>query len=211
MKIICALLMCFQTVFVSLAQTDAAAARETASSNSPSAAALRPLDLNAASALYADLKGRTVLLHPALPAVKISLANAQTKEKQAEALETMFREQRIAVIPDGEHFVMLVPYTFTNYVTPKAPVLASGDALIPAKTVNFITVPIEMVIPVYGDLRGKKIVNPQDAPRTAVITFVQTTPLSRQEICYALETQFAWVNMRLVPEGDNLRVEQIRK
>jgi len=199
MKTIGALLALILTISASLAQT-----------NPP---AMSSIDLDAAIGMYANSKGRTVLQHPRLPRAKISLpGHAQTKEEQAEALETMFRAQKIATIPDGEHFVMVVPFALTNSVTPKAPARANTNAPIPVLSVKFNNAPLEIVLQMYADYVGKKIVNPQDAPRNAGITFIQTTPLTKQEICYALETLLAWNNIRLVPEGEgNLKLEYISK
>jgi hypothetical protein len=125
----------------------------------------------------------------------------------------MFREHKIAAIPDGEHFVMLVPFALTNSVTPKSPPIANSDTLLPEMSANLVNAPLEIVLRVYADFLHKQIVNLQDTPRgKATITFVQTTPLTKQEVCYALETQFAWSNLRLIPDGDKgLKLEAAHK
>jgi hypothetical protein len=37
-----------------------------------------------------------------------------------------------------------------------------------------------------------------------MISLKTQTPLTREEVCYALETLFAWQGFKLVPEGDRL-------
>jgi len=206
MKTIGALLALILTISASLAQTDAQA------STNASAAGVRSVDMSAAIKMYGLLKKRTVLQHPQLRNAKVSLANARTDDEMAAALEAMFKEQKIAAIPDGEHFVMIVPMALTNSVTPKAPTRADSDMLLPEASVNFGNAPLGLVLQVYADYLGKTIVNPKDAPRMATITFTQTTVLSKQEICYALETELAWSNIQLVPDGlKNVKLETIHK
>jgi hypothetical protein len=44
------------------------------------------------------------------------------------------------------------------------------------------------------------------------ITLAQTTPLSKNEICYALETLLGWHKIRMAPDGNgNLKLERIAK
>jgi hypothetical protein len=218
MKTIGALLALILTITISPAQTDAQASNEMQSSTNSPVAGSRSVNLDAAIKMYGLLKGRTVLQHPQLRNAKVSLTNAKTKEGTIEALEAMFREQKIAIIPDGEHFVMIVPFAFTNTVTPKAPTVANANALLPANSINFQSAPIGLVIQTCADFHRKEIsdipasMNQNRIPGNLTITFVQTTPLSREETGYALETLLAWSNIRLVPDGlKNVKLETIHK
>jgi hypothetical protein len=82
-----------------------------------------------------------------------------------------------------------------------------------AASVIFRTAPLQLVITTYADYVHKDIVNLDDSnlyPRNTVVTFVQTTPLSHEELCYALETQIEWRNVRIVPDGNGkFKLERI--
>jgi hypothetical protein len=169
------------------------------------------IDLQQAISLYADFKKRTVLEHPQLGKAKVFVrVDPKNEAESATALEEMFKERGIATILDGDNFVMIVPSALTNTVSPRASSLAATNHPIPTMSVNFVSVPISMVLEVYADYVGHKIVNVSEAPQGPLITFTQTTPLSKAEICYAFETLLAWQNIRVVPEGNDLKWEYIR-
>ncbi len=191
-------------------QSDEAGSTVPSESAVGSSVRLNSVTLQTALLLYADVKERTVLAHPQLSSHTFSLvANPANNADAAAAFEKMFTEHSVAVIPDGEHFVMMLPFSLTNAVTPRAESLVKSDTLIPAQSINFWQAPISMALSTYGDFLGKKIVNPNDAPPRMTVTFRQTSPLSKQEISYAFETLFAWNGIRLVPEGTDLKVERI--
>ncbi|HWC60010.1 MAG TPA: hypothetical protein VHC44_09985 [Verrucomicrobiae bacterium] len=148
----------------------------------------RSVNLIAAIRMYADFKGKTVLQHPRVPKTTFSLTSrARTKEEAAEAFEVMFREQKIATIPDGEHFVMVVPFALTNLVTPKAPAFAITNSLvpavIPARSINIFGSTIAPIVQIYADFLGKKItdfpavMNQKEFPCCATVSFLQSCPL----------------------------------
>lgn len=183
----------------------------------------RALPLQEAIKLYADNKKRTMLLHPKLGNPTLSLKmNARTPAEAAEAWEKLFHEHNVATIPDGEDFVMVVPSALTNAVTPRAATIAPNNSSspmplsVPAMSVVFRNAPIQLVLQTYADFVHKEIVNLQDNswsksvyPLTPV-TFVQTTPLSREEISYALQTLIEWRDIRIAPAADGkFKLEQI--
>jgi hypothetical protein len=172
----------------------------------------RSVPLDIAISLYADYKNRTVMQHPQLGHPTFSLdVSPNSKEEAAAIFEKMFSDQSIATIPDGEHFVMVVPFALTNAVKPRSAALSSTTTVVPEASVIFRTAPIALVLPAYADWVQKDVVNLHDGslPLGQTVTFVQTTPLSREELCYALETQNEWRNIRLVPAGDKWKFEQI--
>jgi hypothetical protein len=179
--------------------------------NSPPSIHGQSVRLQTAIEFYAYYKGRTVLQHPQLKDLTFTLPlNSPSKEDAAAVFEKLFREQNIATIDDGGHFVMLVPFVFTNTVTPRSENMSTTNSMIPTHSVNFWQVPIKLVLTTYADYAGKKILNLDEAPARATITFNQTTSLSKEEVLYAFETEFEWNHIRLVPEGDDLKVEQIK-
>ena len=161
---------------------------------------------------YAAVKQRTVLQHPLLPNAAFTIsANPKTAAEAAAEFERSFAEHGIAAVPDGQHFVMLVPTALTNNVTPNSDKIATNGAAIPSASVIFRTVPLSLVLPVYADFANRKIINQAEAPPTVVFTLIQQTALSREEICYAMETLFAWNNVRLHTNDDNtLKIERVR-
>jgi hypothetical protein len=172
------------------------------------------LPLQSALSLYARFKDRTLLIHPQLGNPTFSLdQNISNRAEAADLMEKMFNGHEIAVIPDGEHFVMVVPYSQTNAVTPKADSLPKSNSLIPPQSINFRNVPVRSMVEIDADFLHKKIVNfPAAMNQLAgshVVTFVQENSLSREEICYAMQTLLAWHNIQLVPDGDDLKLEPI--
>jgi|GEM_PF-6612902 hypothetical protein len=174
----------------------------------------RSLSLVSVISLYSNLKDRTILIHPQLGTPTFSLyQNFRTKEEAAEAIEKIFKDQNIATIRDGEHFIMVVPYSYTNVVTPKSDTLANSGPLIPVMSVNFRDFPLGGAVQTYADLMGKDIKDrpsAMDLSCCSTLTFYQETPLSRAEIAYALETQLAWHKLRFVPYEEGLKLESIR-
>src|SRR5262245_13336759 len=56
--------------------------------------------------VYAQLKGKTLLQHPLLSGEPVTFkANPATQAEAVTALETMFKNRGVAIIPDGENFV----------------------------------------------------------------------------------------------------------
>ena len=206
-----------ETVSVNVAGKTSSLALEepdgTHSTNTPASGPLIHLvsiDLQPAISMYADFKKRTVLQHPELGDPKLSVqAHPQSEAEVAVIFEKMFNERNIATIPDGGKFVMMVPFAFTNSVMPHADTLGMTNVMLPSLSVVFVGVPVLMALQTYGDFLGRKIVNVHDAPGQPTVTFVQTTPLSKAELCYAFETLMTWRNIRLVPDGSDLKWERI--
>ncbi|WP_205468166.1 hypothetical protein, partial [Raoultella ornithinolytica] len=173
-------------------------------------------------ALYSHLKGRTLLQHPTLKRDFISLVAKPATQKEAiKALETMFHSRGIATIPDGEKFVMIVPDSLTNFVSPRAANIAAesagkagaqSNAALPSGSVYFLNTPFAQVAMVYKELVGASKLDGIEKFVRVPVTFQSTTPLTRAEVVYALDTMFEWDNIKMVrEEGGVLRVEHIQK
>jgi hypothetical protein len=171
--------------------------------NKPSTIQLRGVKLQQVIYLYGQMKGRTVLQHPGLKDTGFTLtANPKSKLEAAKALEGLFASHQIAVIPDGEKFVMLIPFALTNKVSPHSNKIADADPTVPPMSVNFNNVPMSKVLGVYGQFLGRPVTNCENAP-WAGIDFVQENSLSKGQICYGLETLFAWNGIRVSANNDN--------
>jgi hypothetical protein len=185
------------------ARTLAFSGPDTAATDKPSAIRLSDVRLQCVINLYGELKGRTVLQHPGLRDTGFTLsANPQSRSEAAKALEELFARHQIAAIPDGEKFVMLVPIAITNRVSPHSDKFAGAGPMIQAASVNFQNVPLDKVLEVYGELTGHSVNNLQNSPY-APIYFVQENSLSKNQICYGLETLFAWNGIQLTTNQDN--------
>lgn len=170
------------------------------------------VDLQCAISLYADFKNRTVLQHPQLGDPTFSVrSNPQSNAEAAAIFEKMFHERNIATIPDGDEFMMVIPFAFTNTVKPHANAVGSTNVMLPRLSVNFRQAPVPLILQAYADYVGEKIVNRHDMPWNPTVTFVQTTPLSKDQVCYAFETLMTWCNIRLVPDGSDLKWERIHE
>jgi hypothetical protein len=169
---------------------------------------LREAKLQQALELYAQIKGRTILRHPLLKPITVSL---DAEIPTAAAFEDMFRQHGIATIVDGEKFVMVVPIAQTNFVTPRSNKIVStvlGDlssmtnnVVIPAGAINFLPTDLDQVIPIYSDIIERKPASGSKFPY-GLIYLRTVNPLSKAEVIYALETLFAWNGFKLVPEDD---------
>jgi len=174
-------------------------------------------DLQQALDFYASIKGRTVLQHPLLKRTTISVVAAGQKAQLEAAFEDAFRAQEMGVIPDGEKFVMIVPASLTNFVTPGSDKIVStvlGDLsslmnnqILPAGTINFPGSDVNAVVRIYGEIIGRKLAAGSQRPH-GIIRLKTATPLSKAEVIYAFETLFDWQGLRMVPESDKtFRVE----
>jgi len=169
----------------------------------PSTIQLRGVKLQRVIFLCGELKNRTVLQHPGLKDTGFTLtANPQNKPDAAKALEKLFASHEIAAIPDGDKFMLLVPCAFTNKVSPHSKDIADEEPTVPALSVNFQNVPMQKVLEVYGEYIGYPVNNLQSSP-FGLIHLVQENPLSKGQICYAMDTIFAWNGVDVILNNDH--------
>lgn len=159
--------------------------------------------------LYGEIKGRTVLPHPALKSIPTTLnAEAQTRIEAAAVLEKLFEQQGMAVILDGDKFVMIVPASLTNSALPRSDKIVSdsrSDSSTNAEasnlrgTINFMGAEMRQVLALYAELSGRKF-NTVDSQYSGLpIRFRSQTPLTKAEAVYALETLIEWSGFEIVP------------
>lgn len=158
--------------------------------------------------LYGDFAGRTLLRHPALPRVSLTLtAPAPGKAQAAHVIEQALAGLGIAAIPDGERFMMVVPQKRTTSVAPRSTEIKPSGGLqseiLPVGAINFPGTDSTQVMQIYAELAGRKLDRSLSlpVPPPAVIRFQNQTPLSRQEVLYALDTLFAWSGIKMVNVG----------
>lgn len=162
--------------------------------------------------LYEVVKERTVLQHPSLPQVLFTLdATPKNASEAAEVLEDAFRQNGLAVIPDGKNFVMVVPIAFTNTVIPKSseiPAASAGNEpqpggeVTPRGQVDFGGAALAQVLDVYGDWIGRKLVKGDTQLVGLPISLRTFRPLTKSESIYAVATLIEWSGYKIVFVGD---------
>ena len=192
--------------FLLLALVSVSLVRLPAQTNPPAGATLdfNNAELNQVLNIYAEVSGRTLLRHPALAARPFALhVSATNRAELAALLEKLLADQNISVIPDGEKFAIVVQKPLASQVHARAPKATSG-ASISAGEVNFMGADLRLVAAIYADLLDKKLdgTNWQEIGFAPVFQFRNQTPLAKNELIYALETQFEWSGIRFVPAGD---------
>ena len=181
----------------------------------PPALSLHQADLETVLRLYAEAAGRTVLKHPELPVVSLSLAAPATNRlDMLHALEELLKTNEIVVVPDWEHFVKVVPKSLVAgelmerrpdswAAAERAARNATGKpAEIGAGEINFLNADWRQVAPVYAALRGRTLVPPdRDLPPGKIVLHTQT-PLTKEEAVYALDILFRWHRIVFEDVGD---------
>lgn len=173
--------------------------------------ASQPVRLDKVLVLYSGLTDRTVLQYPALPNAWVTLNLTTTNRAQvARMIETSAAAQGIALVPDGEKFVLAAPQYVAARLNPQAakiPPAGPNDPaarIFPTGSINWTAVRLSQALPVYAEILGQKLDSSGLPPQTAgrEIVFVNRTPLTRAELSYALETLFGWNGVKMVPAGD---------
>ena len=182
---------------------------------------LQNVELQQVLKIYASYKGRTLLTHPRLVEVgRMSVtAKSAGNEEVISAVEKAFQEQGIAVVPDGDKFVMLVPAALTNAVAPRSREVAGmsedrgrdKDQVVPAGMVDFRKAPLMQVLQFYAELQGRKLVVNGKFPNQ-FFDFWTQTPLTKAEVLYAFDTLFTWSRIgRTLGDDGTVKVEMMRR
>lgn len=174
----------------------------------PATIRLQDANLHPLIYFYGDAKGRTVLEHPQVERTGFTFtANPHSKSEAAKAFEELFATRQIAAIPDGDKFVMLVPYAYTNQVTPRSDEFAEPGPVVRPLSINFQGVPLPKALEVYDEYVGrwprKDPMLPYSGDQSFFIYLVQQNSLSKGQICYAMQTIFTWRGIRAVTNKDN--------
>jgi hypothetical protein len=170
-------------------------------------------DLDQALAVYADMRQRTIL-HPAIlprPTMSLKTQCALTREEAIYALAKVFELDGICLVDDGAKFVQVVPGALRAKVKTHAPnpeagakllepekVPALGFALIPSPQMEADRNAAQRLLEFYADLVGKTAV-PEPKFEGARIWLHISTPLSKSDLLYAIETTFALNGFAIIP------------
>ena len=182
------------------------------------------VDLNQALAFYADMRQRTIL-HPATlprPTVSLKTQCALTREEAIYALAKVFELDGICLVDDGAKFVQVVPMAQRTWVKTRAPKPEPGAKLfdpekVPSMGLSSFPGPqretdrnaAQRLLEFYADLAGKTAV-PEPKYERASIWFHISTPLSKSDLLYAIETTFALNGFAIIPvDGQSIRLDRL--
>ena len=162
------------------------------------------VDVDSLLVLYAEFAGRTIL-RPLLPKHSFTLAASPSNLAEAAlVLQRALAEQELISIADGERFLMVMPKTLAANARPHSSELKSkstldaqagpnqsgNDELIPKGDINFINLDLFEAAKIYVEYLGRKL---ERNPTPGIHGFIRIktqTPLTKEEVCYALETLF---------------------
>jgi hypothetical protein len=148
--------------------------------------------------------------------VPISLRSAAADKSDAgKALAEAFQQQGIALVFEGEKFVIVAPEGQTNRLKQLSDeILANiskdggswtNAGVIRAGAIKFTNASAGQVLDIYAAYSGRRFANQDKAdPGTMMrmITFSNSTPLTRAEAGYALEMMLARNGIRIVRNED---------
>ena len=158
--------------------------------------------------LYRDLVGKTLLIAPELPeAPALTLSDLPDDRPNAIAkIEDELTKSGVAVVPDGPHFIRLLPRQRRDALLQEAPLRGSelqpspGQEILPTGMLNLPGVQLPQILTIYAELSRRTVLRPCDLPCPA-IQFKTAGPLSREEAIYALKTVLAFNGIAMVDDG----------
>ncbi len=188
-----------------------------------------PADLDQVLSLYSRLRSRTIL-RSRLGARALSLKTRgdMTSDQAAYGIAVMFALNGIAAVDDGEKFVQLVPINRWREVVAASP-KTSPDAQVldptelpvfklepPHPSMNRLSRiylrilgqqppwtprPVDKLAEFYAELTNQKAVASPSQGRMPVL-FEITTPLTREELLYAIQTTLNLEGLAIASTGD---------
>jgi len=195
--------------------------------------ALKNTSLRAVLELYQRLSARTVLQSPLLPQTQFSLrASAATRTDAARVLERALAEKEILAIPDGENFMLVVPKSQAQAVSPhssqtkslttNSPVTSSPTnspetEILPPGSISFRGVAIVSALQIYSELIGRKLDHSPPLPSGMESrVFLHTeTPLTRNECIYMFDTLFRLHGIKVAPAAEGfvkpVRISEVER
>jgi hypothetical protein len=154
--------------------------------------------------------------------VSLKIQGALTREEAIYAMAKVFELDGICLVDDGAKFVQAVPSALRAQVKTNAPkpepgaklfdpekVPALGFAPIPGPQTKADRNPAQRLLEFYADLAGKTAL-PEPKFEGARIWFYISTPLSKSDLLYAIETTFALNGFAIIPVDDHsIRLDRL--
>jgi len=170
--------------------------------------------------LFGQLTNRTLLRWPALPAASFDFrAAANDRAGAARILAEALAAKGLAIIPDGDRFLMIVPKAEAASVKPHAPRAKSPPSGVtrphPAPTefseeeqvhppyglIDFRNVDVAQVLPIYAEMVHCKLEPGKGRSPYGTINLTTQPGLTMEEGIYAVETLLLWNGIKMVPVG----------
>jgi hypothetical protein len=117
---------------------------------------------------------------------------------------TLQTKAMAATILDGEKFALLVPTNLVKSISAELGAMTypnATDDTLPAGTILMRSTPMSQVLPIYGELIGRKLVRDNPLPHS-LISFHTQTVLSKAEVVYAFDILFQWQGWKIVVVDD---------
>jgi hypothetical protein len=183
---------------------------------------LEDASLNAVLWLFGAFTNRTLLRWPMLPQTSFRLREpARDRLGAARVLAQALAAKELAIIPDGEQFLMIVPKSKAASVKPHAPPFKpSSDAAakpqpapistssedqgpLPEGMIDFRGADVIQVADIASMLMGRQLDRNHHLPSMGAIYIATQSQLSLKQGIYAMETLLLWSGVKLVPIGTN--------
>ena len=158
--------------------------------------------LDTALDFYALIVGRTVLVHPDVHQMTAPVSiQARDKAEFVSALEGFMREEKIAAIPDGNKFELIVPERLEKATRSNLDDSSSQkpDTETPGISLQYSRVDLGQVL------------THESLPLTSFNLQTQA-PLTKAEVLHAFDTLFAWHGVKVVNiDEKTFKIVQIGK
>jgi hypothetical protein len=163
--------------------------------------------------IYSGFRERTVL-RPAAPLRRMAWLRhdvSLTREEVAYALTVTLTMNGLFVLDDGDHLVQIVPARLASQIRSRAPKRAAdAETIAPEKVSAFFHSQsdpssdrnVDNLVAYYARLAGLRSVPSEKVGRNPV-TFKVRTPLTRDELLYAIETTLAFDGLVIVHTETN--------
>ncbi len=159
--------------------------------------------------LYGEKTGRTVLRAASLPGLSTSLATRLPADpKNAAAfIESELAKQEIVFLPDGDHFVRVLPadwrkHSFAAEIERlKAPSVTSQTPAGPEGLLHFLGVDLNMLLDLYCSLRQRCLLRPASLPSGSVRLRTHSA-CTREEGIYAIRMMLALNDVAIREDGE---------
>ncbi|HZR20701.1 MAG TPA: hypothetical protein VFE51_25700 [Verrucomicrobiae bacterium] len=191
-------------------------------------------DLEQVLSIYAELRNRTILRPGPLPPLIVHLRTvcALGREEAVYALTTVLGLNGIVVVDDGEHFMQVVPKAQAGSVRaqapkprPDAPLFNPKDVPVVGLLRTYTPVPMDSrkfeadlaqvsrhcadrLVALYAEMSGKKAITSPDLG-DRFVWFATQTPLSKEEVLYAIETTLILNKLAIINESDSVRLGKL--
>jgi hypothetical protein len=122
---------------------------------------------------------------------------------------TLQTKMKAATLLDGDKFALLVPTNLVKSVSAELGDMtnpAPTDEILPRGAIFMRGIRLSQVLPVYGELIGRKFLRGKPLPES-LISFHAQTALSKAEVKYAFDILFRWQGLKAVFVGaDSFRM-----